>query len=143
MKTITVGEKFNSKFDFRETCFGIVIRDNKILLVKKNNQYSLIGGGIEKNEKKEQCLKREFLEESGLNINKIKPIVCVDCFWLAAGKYPMESNSNIFEVEVDLNNKITPTEEGNTTEWIDISNALELLPLPYHKAGLNYYFNNK
>ena len=142
MKTITFGEKFNSKFDFRETCFGIVAKNNKILLVKKNNQYSLVGGGIEKNETFEQCLKREFLEEAGFTITNIKPLVCVDCFWLAAGKYPMESKANIFIVKVDLNKKTKPLEENHFPEWIDLNNAIDLLPLPYHKEALKYYFSN-
>ena len=140
MNTIVVGEKFNSKFDFRETCFGVVVKESKILLVKKNNQYSLIGGGIEKGETFEQCLTREFLEEAGLTIKKIKPLVCVDCFWLAAGKYPMESKANIFEIDADLKNTVTPTEDDHETQWVDISSAVDLLPLPYHKEALNYYF---
>ena len=139
MDTLTIGEKFKSKYDFRETCFGIVSMNKQILLVKKNNQYSLIGGGIEKGETFEQCLKREFLEETGLIITDIKPLVCVDCFWLAAGKYPMESKANIFEVDVDLKNKTSPLEEGNEIEWVEISSAVDLLPLPYHKEALNFY----
>ncbi len=142
MKTITIGEKFNSKYDFRETCFGIVVKDNQILLVNKNNQYSLVGGGIEKNETLEDCLKREFLEESGSTIKSAKPLVCIDCFWLAAGKYPMESKANIFEVDIDLLNQTSPTEEGHIIEWIDLDKAMDLLPLPYLKEALNFYFTH-
>ncbi len=142
MKTITIGKKFDSKYDFRETCFGIVVKDGQILLVKKNNQYSLVGGGIEKNETYEECLKREFVEEAGFSITSIKPLVCVDCFWMAAGKYPMESKVNVFEVEIDFFNQTTPTEDGHTTEWIEIEKAKDLLPLPYHKEALNFYFLN-
>lgn len=143
MKTITIGEKFDSKFDFRETCFGIVVNNSKILLVKKKGQYSLVGGGIENSETFEQCLTREFIEEAGMFITNIKPLVCVDCFWLAAGKYPMESKANIFEVNVDLANTTKPTEEGHIAEWIDLNEAESLLPLPYHKEALNYYLTNK
>ena len=143
MKVITIGKKFDFKFDFRETCFGIVVKDNKILLVKKNDQYSLIGGGMDFGETFEECIKREFLEEAGMLPIKILPLVCIDCFWLAANKYPMESKANIFCVDVDLLNKIKPTEEGHTIEWINIEQAKDLLPLPYHKEALNYYFLNK
>ena len=58
MELITIGEEFKGKYDFRETCFGIVRCDNKILLVKKNNQYSLVGGGVEKDESHRGCLNR-------------------------------------------------------------------------------------
>ena len=141
MKTITIGEKFNSKYDFRETCFGIVINDTKILLVKKNNQYSLIGGGIEQNETKEDCLKREFMEEAGMLITKTTPLICIDCFWLAAGKYPMESKANIFNVNVDLIHITNPNEDGHIVEWVNISDAKDLLPLPYHKKAIDFLLN--
>ena len=53
MNTIQIGEPFKTKYDYRETCFGIVEINGKLLLVKKNDQYSLIGGGIEEKETKE------------------------------------------------------------------------------------------
>ena len=139
MEIITVGEKFEGKYDFRETCFGIVRNNNKILLVNKNNQYSLVGGGIEEKESFEDCLKREFLEESGYMITSFKELVRIDCYWLAASKYPMLSRANIFEVCVDVNNKKEALESDCFVEWMDIDSASNLLPLPYHKKALEYY----
>jgi 8-oxo-dGTP diphosphatase len=139
MKKLTVGEKFDCKFDFRETCFGIVAKGRELLLVKKNNQYSLIGGGIENGESFEECLRREFLEESGYAINHIEELVCIDCFWLAANKYPMESRANIFIVDICANGKIIPSEEGCSVEWVNIENVLNCLPLPYHKKAIEYF----
>ena len=139
MEFIQIGNKFESKYDFRETCFGIVEVDNKFLIVKKNNQYSLIGGGIEKNESFEECLKREFLEESGYKIIGIKELVCVDCFWLAANKYPMESKANIFVINVDLN-YIDPLEKDCVPCFVSKDELIDLLPLPYHKEAMKYYF---
>lgn len=65
METIVIGKEFQSHYSVRETCFGIVKKDNTLLFVNKNNQYSLVGGGIEKGETFIDCLKREFLEEAG------------------------------------------------------------------------------
>ena len=143
MELITIGEEFKGKYDFRETCFGIVRHDNKLLLVNKKNQYSLVGGGIEEKETFEECLKREFMEESGYSITGVKELVRIDCYWLAAGKYPMLSRANIFEVDVDLNNVINPTEEGCLPRWVNIDEVSELLPLPYHKRALEYYMNKR
>ena len=142
MKTITIGEVFKDKYSFRETCFGIVKNGNKILLVNKHNQLSLVGGGLEKGETFKECLKREFREESGYNIIDIKDLICIDCYWLAANKYPMLSKANIFEIKVDLINKQKPEEEGCFVEWIDLDKAIEALPLPYHKKALEYYIEN-
>jgi len=139
MEIITIGDKFDGKYDFRETCFGIVRNENKLLLVKKNNQYSLVGGGIEEKETFEDCLEREFLEESGYSITCVKKLVRIDCYWLAANKYPMLSRANIFEVNVDLNNKKQALESDCYVEWVDIENAINLLPLPYHKKALDFY----
>ena len=139
MEVITIGEKFEGKYSFRETCFGIVRNGNKILVVNKNNQYSLVGGGIEEKETFKDCLKREFVEETGYSVISFKELICIDCYWLAANKYPMLSKANIFEVEVDFNNKKEPEESDCSVEWIDLNGSIDLLPLPYHKKALEYY----
>lgn len=83
MHTITVGQKQpNTKYDFVENCFGIIEQNNQLLLVKQKGQHSFIGGRIEKGESQEQCLKREFLEESGLTITKIIPLCTLIVFGL-------------------------------------------------------------
>lgn len=141
LKTIYIGKKLpNTKYDFRETCFGICERENKILLVKKNNELSLVGGGIEKNESKTETLKREFKEEAGATIKSISPICVVDCYWLAAGHYPLRSLSNMFVVSVDAE-FVPPTEEGHIPVWVDKDNVLNYLQLPYQIEGFKAYLN--
>ena len=143
METIVVGKEFKEKYSFRETCFGIVINNNKILLVKKNNQYSLVGGGREENESYLDCLKREFLEETGYDITSYKELVTIDCYWLADNKYPLLSRANIFEVSVDLENKNSALEEDMLMEWIDIEKCIDILPLPYHKSAIEWYIKKR
>ena len=141
MKTINIGEKKDTKYGFRETCFGIVVENDKLMVVKKDGQLSLIGGGIDQNETHEQCIRREFLEESGYTISNKQEVVCIDCFWLAGNKWPLESLANIYVVEVDPSTKVKPLEENHTIEYIDLLKAEELLPLPYHKKAIHYYLN--
>ena len=145
MKTIVVGEKtVNRKYDFRETCFEICDRNGKILLTKKtkNNEIAMVGGGIEVGETHENCLRREFLEESGYLIENIDGLCTVDCFWLADGKYPMESLANFYIVKLSKDADI-PTEEGHVPVWIPISEVENILPLPYHKEGIRQYLASK
>lgn len=57
--------------------YGIVIENNKILLVKKakgpyTGKLDLPGGTMQFGEKPEQTLKREMLEETGIKINKFE-----------------------------------------------------------------------
>lgn len=141
MKTITLGEKFvNRKFDFRETCFGICERNGQILLTKKTkkNEIAMVGGGIEKEETHEDCLKREFLEESGYSVESIKELCAIDCFWLAGGQWPMESLANFYVVKLSKEAG-NPTEAGHEPVWVPIDDVENLLPLPYHKEGIRQY----
>ena len=54
-------------------CYGLLIKDDKILLIKKktgpyDGLLDLPGGSFEFGEKPEETLKREFLEETGLEL---------------------------------------------------------------------------
>ena len=55
--------------------YGIIIKDNKILLIKKitgpyDGKLDLPGGTIEFGETPEQTLKREVLEEVGIEVKE-------------------------------------------------------------------------
>lgn len=57
--------------------YALIIKDDKILLIKKNggpyhNQLDLPGGTIEFGETPEQTLKRELLEEVGITVTDYK-----------------------------------------------------------------------
>lgn len=60
--------------EIRPIALGIVVRDGKILACKGYDKvkgihfYRVIGGGIEFLEKSNETLKREFMEEMGVNI---------------------------------------------------------------------------
>lgn len=68
-------DKVNESFgnvNFREAVRGIIIRDDKILMVhSKNRDYKFPGGGIKKGEGKVEALKREIEEETGYVCEKI------------------------------------------------------------------------
>ena len=139
MKKITMGEKIeNKKYDFRETCFGIVVKGKKLYCTEKENELSLIGGGIEKGETHLECLKREFMEEAGLKVINIDELCVIDCFWVTRNNKNMESLVNVYVVKVDKEiNK--PTEKNSTLKIIDLEEANKLLQLPYHKRAIKEY----
>jgi ADP-ribose pyrophosphatase YjhB (NUDIX family) len=58
------------KFIFRPSVYGVVIDNKKVVLLKNksNGKFWFPGGGIELGERIEDALKREILEETGLNI---------------------------------------------------------------------------
>ena len=58
--------------NFREAVRGIIIKENKILMVhSKNKDYKFPGGGIKKDEGHIEALKREVVEETGYVCSKI------------------------------------------------------------------------
>ena len=59
--------------------YGIIVKNNNIILIKKarggyTGKLDLPGGGIEHTEVPEETLKREIMEEVGINITKCKLI---------------------------------------------------------------------
>ena len=141
MKTILLGEKDSAlSYDFRETCFGICLKDNQLLVTYdyQQNHYSLIGGGKEENESREETLKREFLEEVGVTIKDIQYFLSIDCFWLAGENHPMESLAHFYSMDID---KVQSNECEGTYEFIPIE-SLEL-PLPYQRKAVELYLKEK
>lgn len=59
---------------FRPAAYAIIVHENKILLVntRSTNKLFFPGGAIEKGETPEQALKREVLEEAGIEIQITK-----------------------------------------------------------------------
>lgn len=142
MNKITLGKEFeNIKHDFRETCFGLCVKDEKILLTYKTNknEYSLPGGGIEINETHKECLSRELIEETGYRLISMKDLVTIDCFWMAGGVWPMESLANFYVIEVAT--KGAPTEEFCQSVWATLDEAKILLKLPYQCKALEMYLD--
>ena len=58
-------------------CDGILVENGKILLIRRAREpglgkWAVPGGRIEENETAEECLKREFKEETGLDVEPVK-----------------------------------------------------------------------
>ncbi len=62
------------KLQFRPSVYGLLIEDNKILLSRQWDGYDFPGGGIEINETIPEALKREFYEETSMQVEPIMPI---------------------------------------------------------------------
>jgi len=62
------------EIDFRISVYGILVKDGKLLIHvhPKSPKYNLPGGKIEKGERLEEGLIREFREETGLIIRPVR-----------------------------------------------------------------------
>lgn len=59
--------------------YGVYFQNNQVLVIKKSRgpytgQYDLPGGGLQFEENVEQCLKREFLEETNSIVKEMNLI---------------------------------------------------------------------
>ena len=79
-----------SKLQWRPSAYGIVIKNDKILLLRQINGYDLPGGGVEIGENIEDAVVREVKEETGLNVARPRLLGVDSSFYLAfrpAGAY--------------------------------------------------------
>ena len=138
---ILIGEKDkNIKYDFRETVFGICLRNEELYLTKKGEEISLIGGGIESNETEEATLKREALEEAGLEVIGMNKICDIDCYWKTRDNRDMESLTHIYRIEIS-DKIIELLELESKLVKMSINEAKNQLKLPYQKQGLTEFLN--
>ena len=143
MNKITIGKKDNNiNYAFRETCFGIVEINNIFYITLKNNDYSLIGGGLDDSESHYECLKREFREEAGLIIKDIKELCTIDCYWHTRSNIDMNSLSNIYIVDI-TSEELPPLEKESKLIKCTKEELLNSIVLPYQKEALKEYFKYK
>lgn len=107
-------------------------------MTKKKNEVSLIGGGIEPGETYLECLKREFLEESGLRVTSINEFVTIDCFWITKTNFHMNSLANFYIVKID-ESRSAPIEAECELITVSKDEILSLLPLPYQKKAIELF----
>ena len=100
----------------------IVSSDNKILLVNNYQDYQFPGGHMENNETYSEALKRELLEETGINFNIEKDIEPVLKLYRYYEKYHETKENTLLEINyfiirsdkyIDIDNLNLTKEEEN------------------------------
>lgn len=141
MRTIKLGsKKKNIKYKFRETCFGIVFKDNEFYVTEKDGEISLIGGGIDNDETHEETLRREFIEEAGLKIKEIIPFVTIDCYWHTRDDHEMNSLANFYIVKVE-DDILEPTESVSKLVLVSKDEIMSKLLLPYQYKAMQMFLD--
>ncbi len=127
----------SDKIIFRPSVYGVLFKENKILLSKQWDGYDFPGGGINIDETIEEALKREFIEETGLEVELLQPIYCQTSFFKPThSKGHKHENWNcplIYYLVKEVGGQISKDnldeeeqEYADLPEWIDIKVADKL-----------------
>ena len=117
------------KLNIRVGVYAVIIEDNKILLTRQWDGYSLIGGGVERGETIEESIVREVREETGLTITPDKIIHQATTFFKrnaeAQANQSIQLHFTHSRLHGQINNDSTTDSEktytNSTPEWVDLS----------------------
>jgi 8-oxo-dGTP pyrophosphatase MutT (NUDIX family) len=124
-------------FPFNVRVYGILIHEKKILvcdeLFQKIHVTKFPGGGLQFGEGTADCLKREFKEELGIEINVIKHFYTTDFFQPSFINPVHQVISIYYRVETTNNEFLSHTEETIFTHeegtvkfrWMDLQKLSE------------------
>lgn len=121
----------------REGVYGIMTNESgKIAIVETSTGYFLPGGGIEAGETAEECLKREFIEELGIEIKMGKFIGLISYYFKSTTLHiDMESLGNFYNCNY-VKTLDVQTEPDHKLVWLYADRAIELLYLENQKEAV-------
>jgi len=130
--------------------YGICNKGNRLLVVDKirgpyKNRYDLPGGSIEDNERIEEAIKREFLEETGYEIDVIQNLGFKEFIirFDIEGKNYIQHLALFMEVNVSQKNlNRLESIDTNGANWIAIDEMDSMNASPLVLSAVNYIKNN-
>ena len=134
--------------EIRPIVLGIAIRDGKLLVSegydskKDSHFYRCLGGGIEFQETSQEALKREFMEELGININVKNLLGVAENIFTFEGKQGHEIVF-MYNIEIPENlykEKYIQDEDGEPGEalWIDVNDFKNKSKILYPEEIFKY-----
>ncbi|KAA0560092.1 NUDIX hydrolase [Rossellomorea aquimaris] len=131
MTVITFGKKeVGIEYILRPAVYSVMFnsQDNKVAVIQTcDGKYFLPGGGIEGNETHEECLKREALEEMGMEIKILDFIGCANRYFYSTNEFKYYLSEGHFYI-CEIGKKVSkPIEEDHYLKWIEPSQAINNL----------------
>jgi len=130
----------NTPCFYRISVKGIVIDDNgRFLLAKETNgKWSMLGGGLEHGEQPIEGLKREVMEEAGLEITYVSKTPLY--FIVGPSDRNIGENTANIIYEIKLNSlNFKPSDECQELKFFNVKEAQDLKMYPKVKQFLNEY----
>lgn len=88
MKSVESTDIYGNKYlvdveelQWRPSAYGVVIKDDSIVLTKQQGTFHLPGGGVERGETYEEAVMREIREETGLEVKNPELITVTTTFF--------------------------------------------------------------
>lgn len=132
-------------------CF-IFNKDNKILLIKRHstdkkdqNKWEVPGGKLDVGEDLLLSKRREVIEETGLLIEEIKPLVFAHSYVIKDGGYKGFTYISLFSVNKVKEGEVKLSEEHTDYAWVDYKDLMDFDLTPETKRAAevleNYILN--
>lgn len=113
--------------------------ENKIALVKRDNNYFLPGGGVENDETYEECLKRECSEELGYDIETVQYIGKLSNYTKSIKHNEYLKLVGHFYIGKLLDRNNLKIEEDHELVWIFIKEAAEIMQEEFQAHAIREY----
>lgn len=121
---------------------GILVKDNKILLTKVGDDYSLPGGHNQIGETSKETIIRKFKEETGLDVEPLSVISTYENFWKRNEKNCHQLCIDYKLKMVDEMQELVPNPNTKETQytWIELK---ELSNIDLYPIGISEQIFNK
>ena len=125
---------------------GALVKDNKILLTKGGDDYSLPGGHVQIGETSNETVVREFKEETGFDVEPLNVISTYENFWNWDDK-KCHQLCIFYRLKMkDETQELVPNPDTNEAKyvWVNLKqlNDIKLYPLGIAKLILNQVVDN-
>lgn len=113
----------------RPAVYGLMFNEanGKIGIIQCDGEYFLPGGGIEENETHEQCLKREAIEEMGMEVEMGAFIGRANRYFYSTGEFVYYLNEGYFYLCKMGRQLGEPLESDHFLFWLEPPVAMERL----------------
>lgn len=116
------GEKVSAEaYRPRQGAYGVLVRDGRIAVVQVGYTkftYDLPGGGIDDGETPEQALKREYLEETGLEVKVGGMLAEFNHYMIHDNGTPYNNHARVYEVEWVADRPQAKVEDDHELVWL-------------------------
>ena len=129
------GIKKNVNYMDSEGAYLLPAKDGKVGVVKTSKGYFLLGGGLDRGESHEECIKRECLEETGYIVTVGKKVCAAEmyCEHPSIGYFHPIQTYYVGEL---LDEVSVPVEDDHEFVWMDYNELVDNMYLEMQSWAL-------